>query len=61
MTADEIKELRRKLGLTQTAFAMRVGVTVDSLRRYEHGLRSPAPRVAMVLRGLAAAEKEQAA
>lgn len=41
MTADEIRELRERLGLTTMAFAIKLGVSVDTIRSYEQGKRTP--------------------
>jgi putative transcriptional regulator len=41
MTPDEIKALRMRLGLTTMAFAIRLGVSVDTIRKYEQGQRTP--------------------
>ena len=50
MTADEIKAIRNLLGMSQSAFAMRVGVSVDTMRAYEQGVRNPSNRVILRLR-----------
>ena len=42
MTAQEIKELRLRLGLTQEQFAHLVGTTWTTVNRWEHG-RPPSP------------------
>lgn len=49
MTADEIRALRDRLGMTQTALAYHLGVTVDTVRKYEQGQRSPSSRIAAIL------------
>jgi DNA-binding transcriptional regulator YiaG len=41
MTPDEIKALRMRLGLTTMAFAIRLGVSVDTIRKYEQDQRKP--------------------
>lgn len=41
ISAEQVIELRRRLGLNQTAFAMRLGVSQAAVNRWEHGLRSP--------------------
>ena len=38
---NEVKELRKKLGLTQEAFAIRLGVSVMTVRRWESGKAKP--------------------
>lgn len=40
-TAEEIRTLRDKLGLTQEAFAARLGVAVSTLQKWEAGRHSP--------------------
>lgn len=37
----EITSIRRKVGLTQAAFAKRIGISVATLRNWEQGRRSP--------------------
>lgn len=41
MTADDIRRLRERLDLSQMAFAIRLGVSVDTIRAYEQGRRTP--------------------
>lgn len=53
MTADEIKDLRAALDLTQTALAKKLGITVDTVRKYEQGQRSPSERITALLDDLA--------
>lgn len=50
MTADEIRQLRERLDMTQTGFAARVGVSIDTMRAYEQGKRFPSNRVILRLR-----------
>jgi transcriptional regulator with XRE-family HTH domain len=38
-----IKELRRRLDLTQEQFAQRVGVTYSTVNHWENGKRTPQP------------------
>ncbi len=38
-----IKELRRRLGLTQEQFAQKVGVTYSTVNHWENGKRTPQP------------------
>lgn len=38
-----VKELRRRLDLTQEQFAQRVGVTYSTINRWENGNRQPQP------------------
>ena len=38
-----IKELRKRLGVTQEQFAQKVGVTYGSVNNWENGKRTPQP------------------
>jgi len=38
-----VKELRRRLDLTQEQFAQRVGVTYSTVNHWENGKRTPLP------------------
>lgn len=40
-TSVEIKRIRKKVGLTQDAFATALGVSVSGLRKWEQGQRHP--------------------
>lgn len=44
-TPEEIKKLRLKLMLSQTEFAKLLGVTFESVNRYENGRSRPTFRV----------------
>ena len=48
MTGQEVRAARRRLGLTQAAFAKRVGVERVTLARWEVGL-NPVNRTAAIL------------
>jgi putative transcriptional regulator len=37
----EVRELRKRLGLTQSEFAGRLGLPVDTVRNWEQGKRAP--------------------
>nr|WP_210340378.1 helix-turn-helix domain-containing protein [Microvirga splendida] len=37
----DVAAIRRKTGLSQTAFALQVGVAVGTIRNWEHGRRLP--------------------
>ena len=39
MTPDELKEVRSRLGLTQTQLANELGVTLNAVQRWEAGER----------------------
>ena len=41
MSDVDVKKLRQSLNLTQTAFAKRIGIPVDTLRKWEQGCRRP--------------------
>lgn len=41
-----IKEAREQAGMTQIELARSVGVTVASISRYEHGIRTPTVLIA---------------
>ncbi len=46
------RRVRRKTGLTQAAFAARIGVPIDTVRNWEQGKRSPAGPARALLRVL---------
>lgn len=50
MTADEIKAMRLKAGLTQAEAALSLGVSQGTLSRWETGRSSPRPRQVAALR-----------
>lgn len=54
LTPDTIRDLRRRLGLSQPAFAVRLGVSVQAVRHWEQGLRTPTGLYAKALRELMA-------
>jgi len=43
MNKESIRELRRKLGLSQEGLARKLGVTVITVRRWEKGTCKPSP------------------
>lgn len=45
---NETKQLRQRLGLTQEAFAIRLGISVMTVRRWESGKTKPS-RMALTL------------
>ena len=45
MTATDIKTARTTLGLTQAGLAERIGMSVDTIRAYEQGVR-PVSKIA---------------
>lgn len=46
------RRVRRRTGLTQAAFAARIGVPLDTVRNWEQGKRSPAGPAKALLRVL---------
>jgi len=52
MEADNIRNLRRNLGLTQEEFAHRLGITVATVNRWENGKSEPSGDYARVLQTL---------
>ena len=54
MTGAEVRRLRRRLKLTQSALAKRIGVDVMTVSRWERGVTRVTPPVATLLRLLAA-------
>ena len=42
---DRIKQIRKKIGLTQTSFGEKIGVKGNTITNYETGLRSPTEAV----------------
>jgi len=50
MDPNEIRELRKKLGLTQQGFAVRLGVAISTVQVWEAGKFSPSPMAVVVLR-----------
>ena len=51
--AADVRALRARLGLSQAAFARRFGFTLDTLRQYEQGRRSPSGPASTLLRVIA--------
>ena len=47
---EEIKELRKKLELTQEAFAIKLGISVMTVRRWESGRTKPSRMAKQLLR-----------
>jgi putative transcriptional regulator len=48
--ASYVQRVRRRTGLTQAAFAMRIGVPLDTVRNWEQGKRLPAGPAKALLR-----------
>lgn len=52
MEGTSVKEIRRRLGLSQERFAQRLGVSLQTVRRWESGLTRPLPIISLRLRVL---------
>lgn len=50
MTGTQIKDLRKTLGYTQAKLADEVGVTANTVARYERGELRPSPPVMKLLK-----------
>jgi DNA-binding transcriptional regulator YiaG len=53
MTGKEVRAARRKLGLTQAAFAQRVGVERNTVTRWEMGILTVGRTAGILIRFLA--------
>lgn len=51
---EDIRALRRRLGLSQVGFARRYGFSVETIRNYEQGHRHPTGPARVLLRVIAA-------
>lgn len=49
-TAEQVRALRARLGLSQSQFARRFGFTIDTVQQYEQGRRSPSGPASTLLR-----------
>jgi len=49
-TAEQVRALRGRLGLSQTQFALRFGFSVDTVQQYEQGRRTPSGPACTLLR-----------
>ena len=54
MPAEQIRQLRRRSGLTQEDFAQAIGVRTREIGRWEKGSNSPGPMARERLRAFAA-------
>jgi len=52
LTAEEIRAIRKLLGMTPTQFAGRVGVSENTVRRWEIGDRHPKWEHVVILNGI---------
>jgi putative transcriptional regulator len=51
--SEDVKAIRRRLGLSQRQFALRFGFSVETIRNYEQGHRQPAGPARVLLRVIA--------
>ncbi len=49
-SADQVRALRARLGLSQAQFAHRFGFTIDTVQQYEQGRRTPSGPASTLLR-----------
>lgn len=54
MTADQVRAVRAGLGLTQEAFAGRLGVSLRAVQHWEGGARKPRGPACTLIRSLSA-------
>jgi putative transcriptional regulator len=52
-TAEDVRAIRRRLGLTQAKFAARYGFSLETIRNYEQGHRRPAGPARVLLKVIA--------
>uniref|UniRef100_A0A6H1Z9L7 Putative DNA binding, helix-turn-helix domain containing protein n=1 Tax=viral metagenome TaxID=1070528 RepID=A0A6H1Z9L7_9ZZZZ len=50
MVQDRIKEIRKRMGLTQEEFAQTLGMTISSVARWENGGHKPSKVARMLIR-----------
>jgi putative transcriptional regulator len=51
--AEDVRAIRRRLGLTQAEFAARYGFSLETIRNYEQGHRRPAGPARVLLKVIA--------
>ena len=54
LSPEEVRALRKRLGLSQAQFARRFGFTLDTIQQYEQGHRRPSGPASSLLRVVAA-------
>lgn len=54
LSPEQVRALRARLGLSQTQFARRFGLSLDAVQQYEQGRRRPSGPAATLLRVIAA-------
>jgi transcriptional regulator with XRE-family HTH domain len=59
MDADELREKRKALEMTQAQLAKALGVNVMTVSRWERGLRSIPPHLSLALEALATKQKKK--
>jgi putative transcriptional regulator len=52
-SAEDVRAIRRRLGLTQAQFAARYGFSLETIRNYEQGHRRPAGPARVLLKVIA--------
>lgn len=52
MSPDEIKQLRKTLGMTQTHLARALGVETGTVNKWENGKHKPSPMAVRMMRHL---------
>lgn len=60
MTPAELRAIRKRLGLTQTGLAARIGVHLRSVQKWEGGERAISEPVALLLQTLQTPEHNRA-
>ena len=50
--ADLVRETRQRLGLTQTQLAQELGVSYQSVNRWENGRTTPLPMALKLIKGI---------
>ena len=59
MDADELKEKRKALKMTQAQLAEELGVNIMTISRWERGLRSTPPHLSLALEAIEAKQKKK--
>lgn len=59
VTPDQVKQVRKQLGLTQAQLAQLLGVHALTVSKWERGVGSPTPHHAALLDSFAAATKKE--
>lgn len=52
LIAELVRETRQRLGLTQTQFAQELGVSFQSVNRWENGRNMPLPMALKLMEGM---------